>query len=898
MRHKFKKINSGINMKVKELARDIMSRIICKQNIMFALIVLLCMNCTSVLAQQTVASYYKDGKSFIKNNNDYQIIVFDTDADDNYNDDNAAWRYEGEKIKVKYCNCNEGRDNNKKDFNTHIIIKKGSPKEFESDLRNKKIIYYKVKESREKTLSSPEHFEVTCFDYDITKKNADDFLEKANQLKDTKYEEARSNFEKAKKCYQNIGFDQNSSEIQECTDGISYTNGKKSTSVGTTAGTGTNTRTGTNIGTKQKTEIQKLENEIQELESKCCPYLGIDTLSVDDRKILSAALDNCKVLLDSIEKIQGKSEKEKEKEKEKDRLEKLKKEILEALTKINIGELENKFKDQIFYAQDSTELNPLNVFNERTGFFDWWGIWDFSKNLKTLNQRIEEEKNKRDAIKNNFRNNVLDIYANIDANIINGMIDDIFKKFDISKEIEKCEKNTKKIPYMELSLYGVAFLLVVIIIVTIIVVRARRDKDEKRKQKEKEEINKKIEEQKKKSKKIILDDIDDANILPKYNYGLQEICNNVERYYKKINMFDLIKNEDTSIHNVYISRDCIKELHKFFNDSTNTDRSINETGCYIIGRWDYVPNSKQQAYDISLEYVVTPGDGAKYEKDKIVFGDEIGTKLEEAHEKYSEQFNIQFVRTSWMHSHPGHSLFLSQTDTDTQDGFTHNSPYKRLLAIVVDTQTENLEMAFFSPKASEDRKINNKTDIKKTLSLDELLKWAKIPYIEPQKIEPKNSKTDTETIKTSANEYFTVKLAEERNNITELKITRAVLNGIQNINEGILLGKHQNKTIFIDEPIQISTDNQNNTTDYRIGCFKEIINFENNEDWEKQKQNLINNEFWKSNKVLIISCVQDDNLYFFTKKPENNNFEIQNIMNVATVIPFRELKKWKNVRND
>lgn len=232
-------------------------------------------------------------------------------------------------------------------------------------------------------------------------------------------------------------------------------------------------------------------------------------------------------------------------------------------------------------------------------------------------------------------------------------------------------------------------------------------------------------------------------LAPEPKFSLAEVKENVGRLYLEINMFDIA--DDTSIHKVYISRDCIKELHKFFTVFTAKDNQIYETGCFIIGRWDYAQNSNQQTYDISLEYIVTPGSDAVYEKERIVFGTGINDKMWYAIEKYTNKFDTEFVCTSWMHSHPGYGLALSPTDIDTQEFFSFSSP-KRMLAIVVNTKSPNLETAFFSPKTSKKNEMNNKKDIKKTLSLDELLKWAETPYIEQKKTEQINYEKSPECL--------------------------------------------------------------------------------------------------------------------------------------------------------
>jgi len=239
--------------------------------------------------------------------------------------------------------------------------------------------------------------------------------------------------------------------------------------------------------------------------------------------------------------------------------------------------------------------------------------------------------------------------------------------------------------------------------------------------------NKKIKKRKEEEKKKIEETLGKTTFKPKisqlkrYEHGLAHVKSNVDKRYKELNMFDFVSN--SSIHKVYISRDAINELFDFFKELQESNGKVLETGCYIIGCWDYAPNSNQQAYDISLEYIVKPGSDAKYSEYECNFGVEIGTSLIMENRKYSEQTNMEYVHTSWMHSHPGLQLFLSSQDLIVQSTLTNNSPYKRMLAIVIDT-IDNFKMAFFTPKAGSDNVMNNEGDIKKTITLDELYHWA------------------------------------------------------------------------------------------------------------------------------------------------------------------------------
>jgi hypothetical protein len=179
--------------------------------------------------------------------------------------------------------------------------------------------------------------------------------------------------------------------------------------------------------------------------------------------------------------------------------------------------------------------------------------------------------------------------------------------------------------------------------------------------------------------------------------------------------------------------------------------------------------------------------------------------------------------------------------------------------------------------------MNNDIDVLKTLALDELLKWAKTPYVEPpktEKTEAQAPKPDLKVVGTPPKEYFDIS--------DKIKITRAVSVDMLTAAEGVFIGKEENDQLFIDELLADKSSNSSNI----IGCFKEISTPENTEEWDKQTQNLTSNEFWASNKVMVIYCLQKEKLYFFTEKPSDNQIELQNLEILATAIPFQELKNW------
>jgi len=142
----------------------------------------------------------------------------------------------------------------------------------------------------------------------------------------------------------------------------------------------------------------------------------------------------------------------------------------------------------------------------------------------------------------------------------------------------------------------------------------------------------------------------------------------------------------------------------------------------LVGRWEFVPDSNQQLYDISIEKLVEPGDDAIYSEYNLNFGAKIGITLNFVIDNLCENTGYEYVHTAWMHTHPGFGLFLSNQDLSVQSQLAYSQHAGRLLAIVLDSNTPDLDMAFFTPQKNGN--MNNDKNLKKTLSLEEFYKWA------------------------------------------------------------------------------------------------------------------------------------------------------------------------------
>ena len=204
-----------------------------------------------------------------------------------------------------------------------------------------------------------------------------------------------------------------------------------------------------------------------------------------------------------------------------------------------------------------------------------------------------------------------------------------------------------------------------------------------------------------------------------FSVGLDYIRQHPEQYFSvDMEEFSL----DTAVKKVYFSREAVKNLNSYYKSFLEQPERTNETGCYLIGGWETVDGNDEQ-YNISVEEMVIPGDDAVYDEYSLNFGLKIGIKLGSAIRNLCEKTGRDYVHTVWMHSHPGLGLFLSSHDLVVQKQLAYPDAPKRMVAIVIDTNTPNWQMAFFTAKNS--GVMNNKDDLLKTISFDVLNEWSR-----------------------------------------------------------------------------------------------------------------------------------------------------------------------------
>lgn len=215
-----------------------------------------------------------------------------------------------------------------------------------------------------------------------------------------------------------------------------------------------------------------------------------------------------------------------------------------------------------------------------------------------------------------------------------------------------------------------------------------------------------------------------------YEVGLKYVQSDLAHYYQ----IDLgLDYANTAVKKIFFHYSVVKKMYDYFKHFLETPEQTNETGCYFVGCWEYA-NSAHTEYNISLEEIVEPGDDIQPGEFSFNFGKIIGLKLSTTIDNLCQKTNRAYVQTVWMHSHPGLGLFLSSHDLLVQQQLTYTDDKNRLVAIVIDTNTPDWQMAIFSAKSSGE--MNNKDTLTRTYSLDELYQWSRSAAKTPAPLEP------------------------------------------------------------------------------------------------------------------------------------------------------------------
>jgi len=359
-----------------------------------------------------------------------------------------------------------------------------------------------------------------------------------------------------------------------------------------------------------------------------------------------------------------------------------------------------------------------------------------------------------------------------------------------------------------------------------------------------------------------------------YTSGLDDVRKSRPDEYYVVDMLSFFA--DTAIQTVYISRKCIMDIYKFFSEFLKYSQKTNETGCFVVGRWEYVSESEQSAYNITLEEIIKPGHDAIYGEYALDFGAEIGVGLESRILTLREKTGKDYLQMCWIHTHPGLGLFLSNHDLIVQSQLVYPDHPKRMLAIVIDSNTENLDMAFFAPK--KDGAMNNKDELLKEMSLEDIYQWAK--------------KSTKEMIENLNPDYYP-HITNYSNTFIEIFLVSgaAIIDMDTNLAldsqgvAGYLYGNTQpaQKQVFIEE--FNNSENDANSKYQKVGCLLVIPEF--SLELIVKKYDAVINRF----DFFTVYLTNDDSIRFVVK-----NIEGKFLTDDSHSVRLLDMKKWTRRR--
>lgn len=234
---------------------------------------------------------------------------------------------------------------------------------------------------------------------------------------------------------------------------------------------------------------------------------------------------------------------------------------------------------------------------------------------------------------------------------------------------------------------------------------------------------------------------------------------------------------DSAVHKIFLHHTAIKKMYDFFKKSLESSEQTNETGCYFVGCWEY-DDAEKTKYNISVEDIVEPGDDLVPGEFSFSFGLKIGVKLNYRINELSKHTGRDYVHTVWMHSHPGLGLFLSVHDLTVQKQLAYSDAKKRLVAFVVDTNTPNLDLAVFTAK--NDGTMNNKEDLRRLYSLEDLYKWSRNVFSKSGSLH--EAITESVSAQVNLEDYHAVQVNHQGNTRTlNIYFNGRVINSIDDI---------------------------------------------------------------------------------------------------------------------
>jgi len=638
----------------------------------------------------------------------------------------------------------------------------------------------------------------------------------------------------------------------------------------------------------KKVIINPHSDRVDALIAQCQNILQKHYLTENDRENLKKLMDEANRQKEKLEEylitIREKKRDTKDKEKCEDcdvliwsseklivSIEKIKSKIINALRKVDdtiVLNWQKEYKSTVLPAENIIE-NDIKILvqiaaeiEQRSQHFLWgWiGIAELKSKLDAINVRYQK-------ILENSRNFIVKKQQQYDDEFDRAAIADIANEIpeqykEIAHYYEKLANI--KIPYLTLAVSGVLLLLFVFGIFYYMITTLRNNKNKKRK-----------EDMRNSDEGSLLVENDDLIEVISYKVGLSDVKEKAGIDYYEVDMFSIF--EDTAIRKVYFSRKAILDIYKFFSGFLKYDDKTNETGCFLVGRWDYVPNTGNQVYDISIESLVEPGDDAVYGEYALNFGAKIGITLTYALENLCEKTGKEYVHTTWMHSHPGLGLFLSSQDLNVQSQLAYSQHRGRMLALVIDSNSPDFQMAFFSPKKT--LSMNNDKDLKKTVPLETLYQWAKSLPSAEQPAAPKTAKYS----------YYDIDMASQTHKITKVSLSAsviidmdaAIMPGVYGL-QGCLFGERQGNEIVIDEFKECTAKEQD-----AFGCFLTVPRLTLPETVKEYLQLISDFDF------AIFYSVENKNIFILIKDEQGKYHNMGDKTPTASLMTMKEWTRRK-----
>jgi len=539
--------------------------------------------------------------------------------------------------------------------------------------------------------------------------------------------------------------------------------------------------------------------------------------------------------------------------------------MLSNLSEIEKNKLREEYKSFVYQGiRPTTDISEIKILKlkieekSRSPITGWMG----KKNILEKLDKLEANHNTLKTRSEQFIREKSDEFPR-EKNFIENL-EDIPNNYENIEEYKR-DLDRISVPYAGLIIVGI--LLILCLVGVVFYAKTYM----KTKQIEKVEKEKELSGE---SGLLIIEDDEDIEVIS-YNVGLDDAREKAGIDYYEVDMRFI--SEDTTIGSVYLSRKVILDIYKFFSNFLKYESKVNETGCFLVGRWDYTPKTDNQMYDITIESIVEPGDDAIYGEYNLNFGAKIGVTLNYAIENLCEKTGNEYVHTCWMHSHPGLGLFLSSQDLSVQSQLAHSNHRGRLLAIVIDSNSPYWETAFFTPK--QNGTMNNDKDIKHTFSMETLYKWAKsLPQQVPTPTPPPAATATEPTMnKKDIQNYYSISLLSEMNKTNKILFSGSAIIDMdttiiphQNGLQGYFYGEKQDNNLFIDDFKE--TEDGTPTT-----CLWVVPHFSTQEiQTDDYKANTNRFDF------SVVFSADDEKIYLVTKNdPEN-----------STPTPLTEMKEW------